>query len=288
MKKAVLYSLFFLLACGVFLYALFPGKAVKDLLESAVARKAPGVEFMVEKVKPSLPFGLRLTGVRAARRGEKLFEAESVRVAPAIFRFITGGWGFTAKFPSHGGKITLKASGKKRLATEPFSAKIRLDDVEAKDMGVLEHIFGFPFSGSLSADVSFFGPAADWTRGEGEAKLTLSAGKLFFMPEMVGTGGLGVSALTAEFLMQKGEIAFKRFELSGPEAGATLSGSIAIRRPFNESRLNLEGRLTPTPAFFRRLGSRSAAAQFLRTKEGAGGLGFTLSGTAADSQIGFK
>lgn len=288
MKKAALYSLYFLLACGVFLYALFPGKTVKGLLESAVAARAPEVDFMVEKVKPSLPFGLRLTGVRAARRGEKLFEAETVRVAPSVFRFLTGGWGITARFPSHGGKISLNASGKKRLASEPFSAKIRLDDVEAKEMGVLEHVFGFPLSGSLTADVAFFGPASDWTRGEGSAKISLSAGKLFFMPEMVGTGGLGVSALTAEFLLEKGEIAFKHFDLSGPEAGATLGGNVTIRRPYSESRLNLEGRLTPTPAFFRRLGSRSAAAQFLRTKEGAGGLTFTLSGTAADNQIGFK
>lgn len=288
MKKAALYFLYFLLACGIFLYVLFPGKTVKGILESAVARKAPGVDFMVEKVRPSLPFGLSLYGVRASLKGDRLFDIDSVRVAPAVFRFITGGWGFTAKFNSYGGKIALSATGKKRSASEPFRARAMLDDVEAKEIPALEHVFGFPVSGAMSADVSFSGTASDWTRGEGEARISLSAGKLFFMPEMVGTGGLGVSSLSAEFLLQKGEISFKRFELSGPEAGATLGGSIAIKRPFRESNLNLEGRLTPTPAFFRRLGSRSAAAQFLRTKEGRGGLSFTLSGTAADSQIGFK
>lgn len=288
MKKAVAYSLYFFLAAGVFLYALFPGKTVKGLLENAVAGKLPGTDFLVEKVSPSFPFGVKLVGVRAARGGSKLFDAESIRVAPMLFRFLTGGWGFKASIPSYGGKISVLAQGKKRLATEPLTASIRLDDVEAKDMGVLEHIFGFPLSGTLSADVSFNGPAADWTMGEGAANLSLSAGKLMFMPELVGTGGLSVSTLTAQFLLQKGEIAFKQFELSGPEAGATLGGTISIRRPFPESRVNLEGKLTPTPAFFRRLGSRSAAAQFLRTKEGVGGLTFTLNGAVADSQIGFK
>ena len=289
MKKAILYSVYFLLAAAVFLYALFPGKTVKSLIEAGAARSLPGVDFMVEKVKPSLPFSVRLVGVRAAKGGEKLFSAESVRVTPHILRFLTGGWGFSAVTRAYGGRIEVSADGKKRLAASPLSAKIGLSEVETKDFGLLNRSFGFPVSGTLSTDIVFSGPATDWTKGEGSAKLALSAGKLLFMPEVVGPAGLSVESLSAEFLLQKEELSFKRFELSGPEAGATLSGSIFLKRPLEASRLNLEGRLSPTPAFFRRLGSRSAAAVFLKTKEGSsGGLGFTLSGTAGDEQVGFK
>jgi type II secretion system protein N len=276
-KSLFAYLSFALFAAVVFLYLLFPAEAVKAYMDARLAAIDPSLTMAAETMRPAIPPGLKMTGVDINGENARLVRIDDARVSPVLTTLL--GNTRQAKFIARladgtlQGRVTLEGRGTSgRLHMEADLDQVRIDRIDA-----VRTNGRFTLSGALKGHVTHDG-SPDST-GKTSGLLTISGLRIALKSAFFGIDELVMEQTDVEFSATGQSLRLKSVAFSGPMLEGKITGTIELRRPFGQSRLNLTGNAKPRPELFARL-QETIPQGIVNTRTlGTRGLTFTVRGS---------
>ena len=250
-KAIFAYLLFALLATTLFLVLLFPDQAIKAYLDGRLAAIDPSLSMVVKTIRPALPLGLKMLDVDLNRDGARLAHFEDARVSPDLATLLQEKK--QVRFQAHiaggtiNGRATMEPAGRSGpLRVEADISEIRLDKLDAINANV-----PFILTGSLKGRMTHDGARAPM--GMTSGLLTVPDLHITLKTPFFGITELVMDQTDADFSLSGGSLRLKSLTFDGPMVEGKITGTIELRHPFEQSRLNLTGNAKPRPELVARL-----------------------------------
>ena len=282
-KTIFAYILYALLAMAVFMVLLFPGQAVTAYMNRRLAAMDPLLSMEAASVRPTLPPGIKMTGVDVRHDRLHLAHCEKARMSAAMGSLLKEERRIRYQARLAGGDIrgqaVLVANGPAELSrAEADLDRIRLDRLDA-----VKAIERFGLSGTLKGHLTHDGggtPAAV-TNG----KLTADGLRISLKKPFYGISEIVVDQADTEFSIKGKSLNIKTLSFGGPMVEGKIDGSIQLRTPFGQSRLNLSGNAKPQPEMLARLQEIIPEGLVNPRTLGTRGLSFRLRGSVDDPKV---
>ena len=231
------YSCYILVLGALFVYILFPSRAVNRYIVTRVAAVRPDVRLSIGDVSPVLPPGLKLHQVTVALSNGNALEVPFIRIYPRWLSLLgrEPSVAFTAlagkgKIRGAVGLITSSADRQMRLEAE-------LDGVRMEQLGVLQPVADYRIEGALSGKI-FYRSGKQQT-----ADVRISAADLAMTPRrpVLGIRQLRFDNVHTEATLRNRNLKLSRVILTGEQLNGELSGDVSIDRQLMDSTVSLGG-----------------------------------------------
>lgn len=275
-QKIVLYIAFSIVMAVVFLYLLFPSDSLRAYIETQIQQNAPEVTVEIGQVSAAFPPGLNLANILCEYQEIPLVTASLATVRPALMKLL--GSEKVAHFnvdTSEGriyGRGSLKTDKQMQMSVDADIEQIALQEIAG-----LRAISDYIISGLLDGKVSY--QATPGRGGSGNADLMLSDAKLELINPVFGLENFSFSSIEAQLNLSPRRLQLRRCNLKGNEVDGNISGSVMLRNPMGQSRLNLSGVLRPHAEFMAKLQTTVPVALLGGKNLGQKGLPFRITGT---------
>jgi len=250
-KAIFAYVLYALLAATFFLVLLFPDQAVKAYVDGRLAAIDPSLSMVAETIRPAIPPGLKMIDVDLNRDSVLLAHFENARVSPDLATLLQVKK--QVRFQAHiadgtiDGRATMEGTGPSgSLRVEADLSQIRLDKLDA-----IKTNAPFTLSGSLKGRMTH--DAARTPTGMTNGLLNVSDLHITLKAPFFGITDLVMDQTDADFSVSRGNLRLKALTFDGPMLEGKITGTIELRHPFEQSRLNLTGNAKPRPELVARL-----------------------------------
>lgn len=245
LKNRVLWLILYgIVITGVFLYFLFPSELLKPKLEAAVSSQYFSVK--TRSFQPSLPLGLKLTGLSVHAPGEPAeaaFRSDwlDVQLIPwSVFqkyRFVRfKGEAYSGKF---NGRAGLTPRGGAYALAE---GRILFQGIDLAGYGPRAFLLK-GMTGKVKGSLEYSAGAANGTDPSGKISLYLSQGAYPLPEPFLGVTRLEFDRGELHGQLKNGNIAVDKLEIYGSQMNCFLSGDIRLADPAPMSQLNLKGTL---------------------------------------------
>jgi type II secretion system protein N len=282
-KTISLYCLYAFFTALVFLYLLFPGETVESFVNSRLKAVDAALAMDAASMRPTLPPGVKLSGVALKRDGAPLVYFENARFSPELPSLLKEEIQirFNARLADGviAGKTVVGNIGPPSLLrTEADLTRIRIEQLD-----LTKAMDRFALSGLLEGHITHDGGRGQ--SGTTNSKLNATELKISLKTPLFGMTDLIMDRVNAEFSSSRGSLRLKALTFEGPLADGKISGTIALRQPFGKSRLNLSGNVKPRPELFARLQETIFQGTIDRKTLGTRGLAFRIRGTVDSPDI---
>lgn len=285
-KTIIFYTGFVCIVALVFLYFRFPSDLLRQYIETRVSRTNPDISLSIEEVKLVFPPGLRLTTVDIRHRDYALVRVDDAKLAPKLWSLMGKGkavnFNITTSEGTAEGVLVLGFSEEvPRLAVEADLAGIQLNQVAA-----LRAVPDYIISGILDGRIDF--TSKDGKIGSGQANLGITNCKIEPLNPVFNIERIDFRRIDTDLAMTPKRVQIKKFDAKGRQLDGKVTGSVYLRTPYNNSRLNLSGIVRPHAEFTARL-KKSVPIALLGGKDlNRQGLPFKISGTMANPGFALK
>ena len=280
------YALYIVLVAVILLYLLFPAQAVEKFLDSSAGRINPEFGFKAEKIRPSIPAGLRITSGQiylSNTSGPAVFKADSFFIEPHILKYVKGEYSFDLAGKAYKGDIngTLNFSG----ADKNVTGEIMFRDFVLADYNFLNEKFKHRIIGNLSGEIVYSNESKGTAGRSGSFDLRLSDGRLQFQAPVFNIASLNLQSIKLEAKLRRREITIIKAELEGPEVNGSMTGSIQLQNDIRLSQLNLRGTLEPLAEFYKNYPEVRQLLKTMKKRVKRGQYFFTITGTIGDPKF---
>jgi type II secretion system protein N len=260
-SRRLLIGLYLLSAALVFLYIGFPSEALRAHVAHSLNAALPGLSVSIGDMRPALPAGIVLNGVRVYQANVPLAVIDPLRIHPDLFSL----WQAKTRYDFDGtvgdGQIAGTAEidtagGRKRV-----SLNARLAGVLLQNLPATQSLFGNKLAGRLDATLG--GSDAGTLTG----KLAVSEGRVELATPLFDQNGFSFRTVEADLSLQNRTVMVRNGRMKGNDMDAEVSGTIALDVAQGKNALNLSGRVTPHPAFLAKV-EGSLPATLLRRRTG--------------------
>jgi type II secretion system protein N len=250
-KAIFAYLVYALLAATLFLVVLFPDQAVKAYLDGRLAAIDPSLSVAARSIRPSLPPGIKMSDINLNRDNLLLANFDDARVSPVLGTLLKDEK--QIRFQVHiadgtiNGRATVQGtdpSGPLRVEADLF--EIRLDKLDAIKTNV-----PFSLSGALKGRMTH--DASRTPTGMTSGLLNVSDLHITLKTPFFGITDLVMDQTDADFSISRGSLRLKSLTFDGPMLEGKITGTIELKHPFEQSRLNLTGNAKPRPELVARL-----------------------------------
>ena len=292
-KKYLGYTFYGILLMIGLLYYRFPSDALGDYLQSRADVISIRSHVLVGKVRPSFPFGLKFLKSKVSLKENpytSLFSSDSLLIKPALWDFFKGKSKYVFDCLAYGGDIKGSihfANNGKEAPEARFTTSIELKSIHINDYEYLSTFFGRKVKGLLGGVVTYNGQWNLLINGAGEANLRISDGSVGLLQPVFNMESVGFDDLWIKMVLEKKKIKLTRVDMDGKEIKGTLSGTIALKSKFSESRLALRGNIEPLAGFFKNDKGSPDILKLFKRRLKRGKLSFIIRGTPADPKIRF-
>ena len=277
-NRRMLMGLYLLSAALVFLYIGFPSEALRAHVTHSLSAGLPGLSVSIEDMRPALPAGIVLKGVRVYHANVPLAVIDQLRIHPDLFSL----WQAKTHYDFDGtvgdGQIAGTAEidtagGRKRV-----SLNARLAGVLLQKLPATQSLFGNKLAGRL-----------DLTLGVNDAgtltgKLAVSEGRVELATPLFDQNVFSFRTAEADLSLQNRTVMVRNGRMKGNDMDAEVSGTIALDVAEGKNALNLSGRVTPHPAFLAKV-EGSLPPTLLRRRTG---ISFKVNGALNSPGLSFN
>lgn len=284
-KAIFLYLAYTLAAAAFFLYLLFPETALKEYLNSRLAAIDPALAVQTARIRPTLPPGLKLSGVVISGNGTRLAHFDSARISPDLIDLLKGNQRF--RFQTRLADGTINGRGGSETAEPPETLRVEADlsRIQLDRLDAVKALERFSLSGLLNGKIIHEGrPAMGLTSGA----LTVSDLRIVLKEPFLGISDLLMDQTEAEFSVNDRNLRLKALTFEGPLLQGQISGSIELRQPLAQSRLNLSGNAKPRPELFTRLPDTLPRALVNPRTLAARGVAFRIRGSIENPDFSMR
>ena len=250
-KAIFAYLVYALLAATFFLVLLFPDHAVKAYVDGRLAAIDPSLRMVARTIRPSLPPGIKMSDINLNRDSLRLAHFEDARVSPDLGTLFKDEKQF--RFQAHiadgtiNGRATVQGTGPSGpLRVEADLSEIQLDKLDAIQANAPVSLSG-PLKGRMTHD------ASRTPTGMTNGLLNVSDLHITLKTPFFGVTDLVMDQTDADFSVSRGSLRLKSLTFDGPMLEGKITGTIELRHPFGQSRLNLTGNAKPRPELVARL-----------------------------------
>lgn len=275
-KTILLYFGVVLIAAVAFLYLRFPSEAVKEFISAKVSQSAPGVEIEIESLSPRLPTGATMKNVGLRYDQQLLLTAEQAKISARPTSLISGKKAISYLVSTSGGQVKGRAIFMNDAAGPGVDLKARFNAIQLLEIPAIETLSGFKVEGILDGIVNVNGSERN---GTAQTAFTVSQCAINMVQPLLGLEKLSFQLIEAELAMIGQRVTIKKCHLNGEEVDGRIEGSLTVRNPYGQTRLNLRGVLKPQPAFSAKLSKMIPAALLSGTNIQRKGIPFRINGT---------
>lgn len=271
--KWLFYSTYIMAVAVFFIYYLFPSDAVKKQIAFYLNRANPGLDIMIDNIKPVFPPGLKLYNVSLYHIDNLLIEAERINITYgflSLFRPET-----TLFFKSGAYEGILK--GRADITADELTINADLSDIMTQNIPVLQNLFNRTISGILSGKITYSGNKK--FAGTANAKLNLSDCEVEVLTPLFNLKSFTFDSAETNVVMDNRKLQIKQCVVKGHQVDGNISGFIAIEDPVNKSVLNLTAKIKPHPSFLADLRKVFPADLLFKKRHNKNGFPVRLSGT---------
>lgn len=285
--KAILaYLLYALLTAVVFLYLLFPDQAVMAFIDARLAAIDPSLSMQAETVRPAIPPGLKLTGVDLNRDDVRLVHFDDARVSSDLMALLQDRR--QARFQARlaDGSIDGLAIMENDGATGRMRVEADLSQIQLDKLAAIQANPHFNLSGSLKGRMTHDGGSTP--AGMTHGTLTAAPLQITLKESFFGITDLVMDQADAEFSVNRQNLRLKSLTFNGPMLEGRITGTIELRHPLEQSRLNLTGNAKPRPEMFARLQDTIPQGIVNTRTLGARGLTFRIGGSLDNPSVSMR
>ncbi len=274
-QKIFLYIAFTIVVAVVFLYLLFPSDSLRAYIENQIQQSAPELSVEIGKVAPAFPPGLNLANIICEYQALPMVTASRATIRPSLLNMLGSQKMVNFDVITSEGRIDgrgIMRNGKQTV----LSLDADIDQIALEEIAGLRAIPDYIISGLLSGKVDY--KATPGRSGSGSADLLVTNAKLELINPMFGMEGFAFPSIEAQLNLSPRRLQLRRCNLKGNEVDGNISGSVMLRTPLGQSRLNLSGVLRPHAEFMAKL-KTSMPVGLLGGNLGQKGLPFRITGT---------
>lgn len=293
MKRFILYILFTFLSVFIFLYVLFPKEEITRYVRTKLNSGDADLGFEINEIKPGFPFKVIIDSPVVVKDDSVLVKGVSISLSPFPLSLVKPLKEVGYLYTLQNGRIKGKVSFPYPMNPEgPMNLTAGFHNITTQDIALLETLsqkrftnFGLtirPSSGALNGSIRFEKTPEKQT---GDANLVLTDLGLELNASVLPLGEFNFSRVTGEAVLDNQTVNVKGFTFQGDQLNGKVSGTIQLDHPVENSRLELEGQITPHASFIAKLGKAGGSglgtmARYLfRPGEGSTGIGFVIQGT---------
>jgi type II secretion system protein N len=272
------------------LYYRFPSGELRNYLRAAVNNSNTPILLSIERIKPWLPLGLRLEKTEITLKDSpttRIFWSDSLLVKPDLWSFVKRENRYCFECMAYGGDARGCVLFSENNVSAPFSTEVEVENVQIGDNEYINGLLGRMINGNLSGTMHYSGQRKDLINGNGGANLTLADGSVELLLPVLGMNSISFKEIIVYIALNKRKINLDRFDLSGPQLKATLSGNIDLRTRISGSTLNLKGTIEPYAELFKGAGGGPSPMSILKQRLKRGTLRFLIRGTLREPKITF-
>jgi type II secretion system protein N len=285
-KVILSYLLYASAAVLLFLYLLFPDQAVRAYMENRLTAMDPSLAISAEKIRPSIPPGLKMSGVDLSRDGFRIAHFEQTRVSPVFSTLLNKQKRF--QFSSHIADGTI--NGWALMEGSASSGRLRveadLSDIKLERLDALQSITRFTLTGDLNGRLTHDGARAP--QGKVNGLLTSPNLRVTLKADLFGISELTMTQTEADFSVDGQTMRLKSLTFEGPMMEGRINGTIELAKPFERSRLNLTGNVKPRPELFTRLQETIPEDMVNPRTLGTRGLNFRVYGSVGNPDVSMR
>ena len=280
------YIAFTLFAVGLFLYLLFPADSIKGAVSTYLLKTFPAYQIHIDHVLPILPPGLAMESVRISQQGRLTAQIDEIKLTPKLASLFSDSKTITFRGKAYSGFLDGNIDYNQRDNGLHAEIMLRLSDIRVDDIEYLQTIIERKLSGGLSGIVTIVDEpgSADSLK----ANLELTGARLAFSNPLIKVSEIDFNDVSADFNLNKKVFSLKRLEATGGQITGNLAGTIMIRKPFENSRLNLRGSFTPEETLMAGMQATITQKIFKQLKPGAKGMPVRIYGTVAKPRFSFR
>lgn len=275
--KIFVHALYYLLAGAFFLYYLFPSETIKGYIESNFNLLDLPLNLSILQVKPAFPPGINLKNARIKHQNSIIFDADTTKITPKLFTLMGDNPIFHVQSNANGGTINgriyidrLESSGQLKVDTQ-------LSGVMIKNNPALNNLLNLKISGVLDGRIIYASKklSADMI----EAALSVADCRIELLASFLNLKRFAFKSIKTGFSANTARVKIKECVFNGDQFDGSVSGSITLRNPSKDSKINLSGTLELHPEFLAVL-SKSFPLNLFSAKLKAGNrITFRLGGT---------
>ncbi len=285
-KYGLLYFFYIVGITAIFLYFLFPGKAVKDYLAYHFKRQSNNMELHITDVRPKFPPGLTFEKMVISQSDQPVARLEIVKVTPGLVSLFKRKTSFTAEGKTYDGFVECEGEIEKGNSIRLLKLDGKITDVQLAKIVELNSLMKHVLSGRM--DGTFVFPQAGKAPRTVGAKLKISEVNVKLAESVLNMNELDLGNVIAD-LSKTGKILhISQCLIRGPQADGNVSGDVIVTNPYPKSLLNLSGEIRPHPLFLSNLEKDFPAVAFLRGRPGKNELPFALKGTIEQPNFSIK
>jgi type II secretion system protein N len=241
--RRALTAAYLVLATAVFLVIGFPSEALRAYAARRLSAALPGLEVAVGDVRPSLPAGVALKGVRIAHGGRPLAVVDELTVHPELLTLLQSTTVYRLEGSLGGGALSGRAEVDSAGATPKTRMTAQVGGVQLQQLPALRDVYGSRLSGRMDGNLALT------DAGALTGKLSASELQVELPMPVLAQTRFAFRSAEADIALQNRNLHVRNGRLRGTELDAEISGTISLD-PLQAARgVNLVGRVTPHPAF---------------------------------------
>jgi type II secretion system protein N len=247
LKKWFIYLTFITTAMVFLIYYLFPSELVKRYIIFKISQINPDLEVSIGHVFPTFPPGLRFDTVSFEYAGNRMLEAEEMRVVPRLASLLRARRTLLFSLNAYSGSVIGKAFIIARNKNGQFDIEAIISGMQLADIPVIKNQSAFKLSGVLGMEISYQnGPKIGNTmRARMEIlDIELQSENLFLNQDL-----MAFERIEAYLFMRDRRIELESCNFTGDQFDGMLSGFGVLKNPVNKSTIELSGRLNPHHPF---------------------------------------
>ena len=285
-RRWLFYIAYTVLAVGVFFYLLFPADLFKGAVSAYLLKTFPAYQIQIGQVQPFLPLGIGMDSVRISQQDRLDIQIEEIKLAPKLATLLSDSK--TIKFHGRAYSGSLDGNIDVNRHGDGLHAEIllKLADIRVEDIETLQTALDRKLSARLNGTVTIVSQPRSGDSLKGN--LNLTGTRLAFSNPLIQITEIVFNDVNTDFSLNKKVFSLKRLEAAGGQVTGNLAGTIMIRKPFENSRLNLRGSFTPEEALMAGMQGSMAQKIFKKLKPGATGMPVRIYGTLAKPRFSFR
>jgi len=283
MKKWFLISGYLIVVTLFFLYYLFPSQAIISYVNSRFSEAMPGFHITIAQIKPGFPPCLKLSAPVLYRQDKELIGAELIKIKPRYTKLFSPLKSFAFSGSLYNGYIDGSADIEASQSTVTVS--LLLDNIAVGKIPLLTQVIPHTLNGNASGRIEYNNKPPF---GAGKAEIAMSGCQIEFKPSLFGMEQLKLDIVDAGIEMDNNQVKITKFEAKGSDLSGKVSGSVSLRNPFEQSNMNISGRVTPKPTLLKDLAGILPLESIGQKNIGSEGIPFQISGTFENPSFSMK
>jgi len=276
------YVIYALLASGVCLFVLFPEQSVNDYLNWRLAEIDSSLRLTAEAIRPSFPPGLKLSGANLHRDNILQAHFENILLSPELKSLMNSEKRMRFRADLAGGRADGRAIFNGLAPAELANIEASLSRVSLEQIGALQVDERYRLSGLLEGQIRYEGSRA------GNGSLSVTAARIGLSTAFFGISELVIDQANIDFVVNRQTLRLKTLTFDGPMVEGKITGTIYLKSPVEQSRLNLSGNAKPRPEMFAQLQETIPKGLIDTRTLGTKGLNFRIRGTSANPEYSFR